>query len=128
MAREPAVVPPVRTLAGYAVWPAGVIHLHDKTVVSIADLIGYFEIKRSEAADMFPQLGPVQPNSSLVIRGAKMQERAKLWPFVVGEIALIPERSFIEKQRFSLRVPIPWHSQLGGTIKVVFDEIALRLW
>jgi len=70
----------------------------------------------------------IQINVCQIIGAAEVNKRARVWFARVIERLLVPDRALIEEQLVRLRVPIARHVQRSGAIKVILDELALRLW
>src|SRR5438034_447627 len=80
-------------------------------------------IEGREAAFMFTQRFLVQPDTSPIISGAEMDERAHVCLSVIVKRFLVPERAFIPLQFRPLKVPISGHAQSRRGIEIVFNEI-----
>src|SRR5580658_3829501 len=54
-----------------------------------------------------------------------MQERPPLGRIGKVKGPLVPDTPFIEQERFALRVPIAWHVEVAGSVKVILDQLGL---
>ena len=123
VARDAAVVPPVEDTGGHGLGLAFVIDHDDDGVLAIMNLVGHVHVERREAAHVVPYLSAVQPNTSLVVHGAEVEDGAAVGLLLIVETAHQPHRTFVEEQLVVLRVPVARHLHDGRGVEVVLDEI-----
>src|SRR5207245_9042428 len=74
LARESAIVPPMRHQRRHSVSPALVIYFDNKEIGSVSDEPGYFKIERRESALVLPDFFPVEINIRAIICRPEINE------------------------------------------------------
>src|SRR3954452_10809057 len=106
VACEAAVIEPIDSDRGDAVHLPGRVHSDNDEVVARLQNGCDFAIKGSESAFMIADALLVDPDERLVIGCAYMQKSACIGTRLVGEVALVPNDSFVTEQGRVLRVPV----------------------
>src|SRR5207248_8337227 len=106
VACEAAVIEPIDSDGGDAVHLAGRVHSNDDEVVARLQNSCDFAIKGSESAFVIADALLVDPDERLVIGCAYMQKSACIGARLVGEVALVPDDSFVTEQGRVLGVPV----------------------
>src|ERR1019366_3034435 len=121
-ARKASIVPPIGFKRGNIVLMSRVIYRGHHKVGTRMNHGCDVAVKTGESSLVLAHLLPVYPEPRAIIRGAYMQEDARVFLGLIGEVALIPDRPFIEKKRLALRVPVARHLQRGRLGEVVFGR------
>src|SRR5690242_11528924 len=127
IARDSAVIPPIGLEGRNSIRETRVIDRNDGKVSAIAQKIRDLAVKRREAALILASLLAVDPDVRAVIRRSHMEEDATRRCATVIKVLLVPNRALVEKERITLRVPIPGNMQRGRFGKVIFDRRSASL-
>ena len=65
----------------------------------------------------------VHEDGGAMVGRAEVHKGAHTWLWLIGEVLLVPEQAFVEKEIFLLRVPVARHLQHGRGSEVVFDQV-----
>jgi hypothetical protein len=121
VAREAAVVPPVRVEGGHAVASARGVHAHHHDVLALVQGRRHLEIEGREAPHVAADRFAVDPDLRLVVRRPEVEERPPPCGRVGLEAALVPDGALVEQEPRILAVPVPGHRERRRAREVVLD-------
>ena len=122
VAREAAVVPPIRVEGRNAIGEARVIDGDHNEVLARMKAGRDVAVKIGKAAFVAAGLLPVDPGDGLVVGRPDVKKCLVARGWLVGEVALIPKQAFVVEERFMLRVPVAGNLQGGRFAEVVLDQ------
>src|SRR3954463_15400601 len=122
IACDTSVVPPICLECGNAILEPRTIHGDNREVAAVVNDVRDFAIKGSEAAFVLASFLPVHPDIRAIVSRSHMKEEACPGHRSIIEVLLVPDWTFVEKQRLTLSVPIARYAQRRRLCKVVFDK------
>ena len=123
VARDAAIVPPVRVHGRHVLGPAVVVHSSYHKVVAILHAVGDVEVERRESALVHAELLSIQVDVCQIVDGAKVQVDLGTCLTVVAEIFLVPDAALVEEQFVALRIPVARYSQLLGQAEIILHQV-----
>src|SRR5215813_4217865 len=124
VARDTAVVPPVRHQRRDSITPALVVDFNDKEVASVANEPRDLEVERREAPFVLTDLLAVEIDVSEIVGRTEVDEEARVRFALVVKRLLVPDGAFVKEQLVCLRVPIARNLQRSRVIKVILNQVA----
>ena len=132
IAGKAAVVVPVGLEGGNALCQARAVYCYDDEVIAVVEEVCGFAIVGGEAALCWTGEFAVDRDKAAVVGCADVKEGALVGLLLVGEVALIPEWTFVMKERVFLGVPVAGDFEDGrfaevvlGVVFVLVEEVAV---
>ena len=123
VAGDATIVEPVGLQGGNAIGQSCGIDCDDDEVVAIMEEVSGVAIVGSEAALVLAGVLAVDPDVTAVVGSADVEEGALACFFLISEVALIPERTFIVKEQLALCVPVAGDFEGGGFAEIIFGIV-----
>ena len=125
VAGDAAVVVPVGLEGGDAVGEAGAVDEDDEAVVTGFGGGGDVAVEGGEASLVLTDEMAVDPCLGAVVGCADVEEGVGVGLRGEGDVALVPERAFVEEEVGALGVPVAGDLDGGAFGEVVLDEVVV---
>ncbi len=89
-------------------------------IVAAVKCLGNFAVERGKSAFVFADFLSVDPEPRVIVGCTYMEKHMRMRLGLVSEVLLVPDRAFVEHERFALRVPVAGNLEFRRLGEVIF--------
>src|SRR5271166_6411318 len=123
VAGKAAIIPPVRLPSWDAVGQASVVHCDHDKIPALFEQASHLAVEGSKSALVLADLLPIHPYVGPVVRRAHMTKHPRSRFALIRKILSIPHRPLVEKEGFTLCIPMAGYLQNRRLLKIVLNRL-----